>query len=68
MAEKKREMVRTIERIYFVLKHNSRIEIYCLLNLSCVRLGKKTISVGIEPVSSFPSILGDKIMGTKLDA
>ena len=49
-------MVKTIERIYFVSKYNSRIEIYCSLNWSCVRLGKKTISVGIEPVSSFEAI------------
>ena len=58
MAEKKeREIVRTIELIYFVSKYYKKIEIKCLLKQSSVRLVKKPTSVGIESAIALLSII-----------
>ena len=56
-----------MEHIYLVFKHNNKIENSSLLKLISVSSVNEPISVGIEPVRSFSSILGDKIIGTKLD-
>ena len=60
--QKKGKMVRTIKRIYFVSKHNSRIEIYCLHKTRYLRSLNKPNSVGIESAIVLLSVknFGDK--------
>ena len=66
-CRKKGEIVRTIERIYFVSKHD-KIEIKYLLRSSWIRSVNKPISVGIVPESSFPAIAIEGKLEGKLEA
>ena len=54
--ESQKNKVKSIVRIFFVSKHDSKTENSCLHMERYVSLVNKPISVGIDPISSFRSI------------